>query len=241
MALDPKSRRAVVAGGALALGGGGLFFARSRGGSETAVSPSFHASEETTAIGLELTGKPLLGSPDAPIDLYYWTDFQCPFCETFERETLPDLVREHTQSGDVRVVFVPIAVFGEDSMTAAVASRCVWDQVVADDPSVYWDWHGAIFEEQDGKNTGWADAGTLVSYTRSVDGVDADALETCLADDRDRFQSMVEADIQFATELGVTGTPTFLAFNRESEAHQTLIGAQPLEKFSDAIARVRRN
>lgn len=236
MALDPKSRRAVVAGGALALGGGGLSFARSRGESETAVSPSFYASDETTAFGLELAGKPLLGSPEAPVDLYYWTDFQCPFCETFERETLPDLVSEHAKPGDVRVVFVPLAVFGADSMTAAVAAHCVWDQVSGDDPSAYWDWHGAIFAEQDGKNTGWADAEKLVSYTRDVDGVDADALETRLAADRDR--SMVEADLRFATDVGVTGTPTFVVFNRETEKYGTLIGAQPLERFTEAIDRV---
>lgn len=62
--------------------------------------------------------------------------------------------------------------------------------------------------------------------------------ETRLADDRDRFQSMVEADVRFATEIGVTGTPTFTVFNPETEEYGTIIGAQPLERFTEAIERV---
>ncbi|AGB17487.1 protein-disulfide isomerase [Halovivax ruber XH-70] len=237
MALDSKSRRAVVAGGVLALGGSGLFLASS--GEEDAasdpISPTMHGSEETTPVGVDLTGKPILGQPDASLELYYWTDFQCPFCETFERETLPDLVRSHVESGQVRIVFVPIAVFGEDSLTAAIAARCVWEHVREDDPAAYWDWHEAIFARQDGKNTGWADAGNLVSYTREVDGVDADRLQTCLADDRARYQSMVESDVEFAASFGVSGTPSFLVSNADTREQSFLVGAQPLERFTAAI------
>ncbi|RKD89040.1 DsbA family protein [Halopiger aswanensis] len=237
MSLDQPSRRAFLAGSVVTLGGGAYYLTRS---DETAheLSPSLHSSDETSALGVDLAGKPIVGSPDAPLEIYYWTDFQCPFCERFERGTFPDLVREYVEPGDVRVVVITVPYFGADSMTAAVASKCVWEQVRDDELSAYWDWHAAIFEEQGEKNSGWASAENLLEYTRSVSGVDADALESCLEDRRSELEDEVGADADRARSIGVTGTPTFVVFDPETEAAGSLVGAQPLERFDEAIERI---
>ncbi|MFA9417382.1 DsbA family protein [Natrinema sp. HArc-T2] len=239
MSLDQPSRRALVTGLVGALGGGAYFLTRSGDTATQEQVSSFHSSDETSAFGIDLTGKPIMGSPDAPIQIYYWTDFQCPFCEQFERETLPELVPEYVESGDVRIVFISLPYFGEDSMTAAVASKCVWDQVRDAEPSAYWNWHTAIFEEQGEKNSGWASSENLLEYTRSVDGVDADALETCLDERRSTLETQVNADAEKARSLGVSGTPTFAIVNREAGATETLVGAQPKTRFDEAIERVQ--
>ncbi|WP_254768485.1 DsbA family protein [Salinilacihabitans rarus] len=240
MTLDQPSRRAFLAGSVVALGSGGAAYYRARSDEDAAhdLSPSFHASDETSGLGVDLTGKPIMGSPDAPLEMYYWTDFQCPFCERFERETLPEVVRTHVEPGRVRIVFVPVPYFGADSMTAAVAARCVWEQVRGSEPDVYWDWHAAVFDEQGEKNSGWAAADALVGYARSVPGVDADALETCLADRRSTFEEAVGADAELARSFGITGTPTFVVFDPASETAGTLVGAQPPERFDEAIERI---
>jgi len=33
------------------------------------------------ASGVELAGRPIAGEPDAPVDVYYWTDYLCPFLQ----------------------------------------------------------------------------------------------------------------------------------------------------------------
>ncbi|AEH39405.1 MULTISPECIES: DsbA family protein [Halopiger] len=238
MSLDQPSRRAFLAGSVVTVGAGGAYYLT--GSDETAhdISPSLHSSDETSALGIDLARKPIVGSPDAPLELYYWTDFQCPFCEQFERETFPDLVRKYVETGDVRVVVITIPYFGADSMTAAVASKCVWEQVRDDEPSAYWDWHAAVFEQQGEKNSGWASAENLLKYTRSVSGVDADALEPCLADRRSELESEINADVDRARSIGVTGTPTFVVFDPETETAGSLVGAQPLERFDEAIDRI---
>jgi len=38
-------------------------------------------ARETTGFGVELAGRPIAGEPDAPVDVYYWTDYLCPFCK----------------------------------------------------------------------------------------------------------------------------------------------------------------
>ena len=239
MSLDQPSRRAVLAGSVLALGSGGVYYlARSNEATAHGAGSSFHSSTETSAFGIDLTGKPIMGVPDAPLQLYYWTDFQCPFCERFERETLPDLVAEYVESGDLRIVFIALPYF-DGSMTAAVASKCVWEQVRhTDTPSAYWNWHTAIFDEQGQKGSGWASRGNLLEYTRSVDGVDATALETCLDERRSTIESQVTVDAEKARSLGVSGTPTFAIVDREAGATETLVGAQPKPRFDEAIERV---
>lgn len=237
MSLDQPSRRAFLAGSVVAVGGGGAYYL-TRSEDDHTVSPSMHASEETTAFGVDLTDKPIAGSADAPVTIYYWTDFQCPICEQVERETFPDLVREQVDPGRVRIVFVTLPFFGPDSMTSAVASRCVWGQVRDSEPDAYWDWHAAVFDEQDDRNTGWAGTENLLEITASVDGVDAEALETCLDERRDDLEADVDADADLARSLEVRGTPTFDVVNRETDATGRLVGAQPPERFADAIERI---
>ncbi|MFC4541366.1 DsbA family protein [Halosolutus amylolyticus] len=242
MSFDEPSRRAFLAGSVVAVGAGGAYYLtrsdESHDDESHGLSPEFHASDETSTLGVELAGKPIMGSPEAPIDLYYWTDFQCPFCAQFERETLPDLVREYVDPGRIRVVFVTVPFFGGDSMTAAVASRCVWEQVQETERSAYWNWHAAVFDEQGEKNSGWAAADNLVEYTRSVSGVDADALATCLDERRSTYEEEIDANAAQARSFGISGTPAFLAFDPETEAGEALAGAQPIDRFEEAIEAV---
>ncbi|WP_276256162.1 DsbA family protein [Halomontanus rarus] len=238
MSLDQPTRRAVLTGSVAVLGGGAYYLTRSDGDNDHDLSPTLHSSDETSALGVDLTGKPIVGSPDASIEIYYWTDFQCPFCEQFERDTLPELVRDHVEPGTIRIVFVPLPYFGSDSMAAAVASRCVWDRVRDADPSVYWDWHTAIFEEQGEKNSGWASADNLLEITRSVSGVDADALEACLDDRWAAFEADITSDAEQARSFGISGTPTFVVFDPDTDTAGTLVGAQPPERFDEALERI---
>lgn len=238
MSIDQPSRRAFLAGSVVTVGAGGAYVLTRSDETAHDVSPSFHSSDETTAFGVDLAGKPIVGSPEAPLEIYYWTDFQCPFCERFERETFPDLVRNYVEPGDVRVVLIALPYFGADSMTAAVASKCVWEQVRDDDPSAYWDWHTAVFDEQGEKNSGWASTQNLLEYTRSVNAVDADVLESCLEDRRPELEDAVETDADGATQRGVSGTPTFVVFDPDAEVAGSLVGAQPIERFDEAIERI---
>ena len=239
MTFDQPSRRAFLAASVVSLGAAGAYvLTRADDEPDHDRAVSFHASDETSAFGVDLAGKPIMGSADAPLELYYWTDFQCPFCARFERETLPELVRDHVEPGRVRVVFVALPYFGLDSMTAAVASRCVWSQVRDTGSSAYWDWHAAVLDEQGERNSGWAAADSLLEYTRSVSSVDADALETCLDERREAFETQVEADAAQAQSFGISGTPTFVVFDPGTETAGTLVGAQPAERFDEAIERI---
>jgi predicted DsbA family dithiol-disulfide isomerase len=67
----------------------------------------------------------------------------------------------------------------------------------------------------------------LIRFAEEL-GLDGGRFARCL--DERRYADAVEADVDQARALGVTGTPTFLINGR------TLVGAHPVETFREIIA-----
>jgi protein-disulfide isomerase len=180
-----------------------------------------------------------MGSPDAPIDMYYWSDYQCPFCRRFEQNAFPRLIKNHVQSGTVRVVFIEFPYIGDASLTAAVMDRCVWQQVRDDRPRAYWRWHSTLFDKQGKENSGWASTENLLSITADVDGVDAGGVESCMNEQRSDIEASIRTEMDQASQFGIRGTPAFILYNRDADTAGRLVGAQPYDRFNEAIARVQ--
>jgi|AntDeeMinimDraft_5_1070356.scaffolds.fasta_scaffold00008_59 protein-disulfide isomerase len=234
-------RRALLAGGGTLLFGGGVAYAASRSGSnEQAYVPSnFHASEETTGFGVELAGRPIAGEPDAPVDVYYWTDYLCPFCKEFETETLPDIGTDYVEPGDVRLVFLAYPNIGEYSLPAAVWSRCVWDQVVDSDPAAYWHWHESAFDAQSDSGGDWADEETFTGITEQTANVERSSVDDCRENRGDAVQESIDVDLETGRSAGLQGTPGFVLYNREADVAGKMVGAHPYENFANAIEQIR--
>ena len=111
------------------------------------------------STGFETDGEQTWGADDAAVTILYWTDYQCPFCEEFDREVLPRLRENYVASGEVRIVMKDFAFLGDDSRTAALASRCVWTNY---DQQTWTRWHSTVFENQGSENSGWASEENLV-------------------------------------------------------------------------------
>lgn len=238
---DSVSRRRVLAAGVATLGaGGGVVYGASKLTESEPTTrsernpPPFHQST-ATSFGVDLTDNPIMGRESADLDLLYWGEYQCPFCKQFEDEALPKLIENDVRTGRVRVVFLELPYMGEDSTTAAVADRCIWEQVHDTAPGRYWRWRSTIYANQEPKNSGWANRENLLSMTASVDGVDSDAVGTCLDGRRAEFEEHVETERRVAREYGFEGTPSFLFGNRQTEKAGKLVGAQPYENFERAM------
>ena len=238
------TRRTVLGGIGTVAVGGGVVYGASRldaGGSGASAAAAVHATDETGAYDIELGGHPVMGALDAPVTMYYWSEYQCPFCARFDAETFPKLIENYVTTGDVRVVFIEFPYIGADSMTAAVMNQCVWREVKESNPDAYWRWHSAVFEAQGTENSGWASKSNLLDLTRDVEGVSADAAEQCMARNRDAIEGNIETDGQRARALGISGTPGFIVHNRESEQGGKLVGAQPYDRFESAIQQVKQS
>ncbi|WP_458188407.1 DsbA family protein [Haladaptatus sp. NG-WS-4] len=198
-----------------------------------------YASDETTKYGIDLQDNPIYGSPDAAVEIYYWSDYQCPFCGRFEQETWPKLLENYVRPGKVRVVVLELPNIGSSSKSAARMAKCVWRQVREDDPDAFDRWHATVFDEQGKPNSGWASKSNLLDITRKVDGVDASAVKSCLDEKQQSLQSSVSNDVEAGRKSDISGTPAFVLVNRESKKAGKIVGAQPYPRFESAIQKIR--
>ena len=67
-------------------------------------------------------GSPILGSPNAPITIVEFGDYQCHQCYNWFHNTKPAIEENYIDTGKANLVFVDLAFLGRDSPKAAVAS-----------------------------------------------------------------------------------------------------------------------
>lgn len=188
-------------------------------GGSPADTPSPGASGEQD-LGLERRDPddPMaIGAVDAPVVLVQWTDLRCPYCAVFSRDTLPTLVEEYVDTGQVRIEVRDAAFFGEESETAAVAARAAGNQ------GHYADYLNAVYEAAPESGHPPLPEKELVAFAEQVGVEDLSQFRSDLADPE--LRSAVQESTQHAQSLGVNSVPFFVT------GDQALSGAQPIDAF----------
>ncbi len=143
-----------------------------------------------------------LGEDNAPVTLYLYEDFQCPFCGQFDREMFPDLIDDYVRDGKVRVVSETMAFLGPDSVTAARAALAAGEQ------NRYWPYHTLLFENQGEENSGYVTDDFLRGLAEDTPGLDVQKWEDQRAGNS--FTKDLEAVQAKAQASGVNSTPTLI-------------------------------
>lgn len=216
----------VIAG--LLIGGGLLIGLRGAGSSQATAQPT-GGQQPTVAVDIskvKTVGEPFIGKPNASVTIAYWYDYQCPFCQRNEEETMPQIVKEYVDTGKVKVVFKDYQFLGPDSQTLGKVSRAVWETV----PSKFYQWHKAVYDNQGTENTGWATKDKILSITTGVLGA-ADAQKVMTLADKNSvaYQKEMDDDKAEGTAMGISGTPGTIV------GKQLVEGAQPYSAFKQAI------
>ena len=169
------------------------------------------------------------GSATAKVTLIEFSDFECPFCGRYSRETYAQIQREYVDTGKVHYVFrnAPIEELHPRAFGAAVAGECARTQ----SPEKFWELHDRMFRDQRGL--------TPVGLRSSADmvGLDLAAYDRCIAGDA--AKAKVRADLADAVTFGATATPTFFLAVEEKggkvRALQKIVGAKSFPVFKDAL------
>lgn len=168
-----------------------------------------------------------LGDPSAPVELVEFGDFLCTFCRKFSAETLPGLIDRHVREGTLRVVYNPVAFYGEDSERGALAA------IAAGRQNRMWQFVEAVFAQQ-GSYPGRFLGEEHLRETAEEVGLDMARWERDFTSDAvgDEFL----AGVANAQSAGVQGTPTFVL---RGPGNAFLIpGAVPADQFEQAIEEV---
>ena len=172
------------------------------------------------------TGDPFIGNPNAPLTIDYWFDYQCPFCQQDEENSIPQLVADYVNTGKVRLVFKDYAFLGTDSQTLGKYARAVW--AVA--PGQFYQWHKAIFDNQGTENTGWATQAKILAITTTVLGAsDTAKVAQLVSANGATYQQQMDADKSQGTSYGISGTPAMVI------GTQLVSGAVPYAQIKSAV------
>lgn len=168
---------------------------------------------EPPRLAVATTGRPMRGKPNAPVQIIEFSDFQCPFC--FRAHPIVKQVLS-TYGDRVSLVYRHYPLQNHpNARPAAEASAC------ANEQGRFWEYHDRLFANQ----SRLSDAD--LKWHAAELGLDAGRFNNCF--DQRKYQDDVDADIDAAEAVGVSGTPAFFINGRP------LSGAQPFESFKRVI------
>ena len=170
---------------------------------------------------------PIIGEKTANITILEFGDYQCTFCHKFHQETLADIKKLYITTGIVNFTYKDLPVNGVASILAAEAAFC------AEDQNKYWEYHNILFDNWGGERTGWITDNSLLNFAKQSN-LDINQFTQCMKNHK--YHQKVIENQQFAKSVGINATPSFLIFSDDKLVR--IIGAQPLEKFDDAIQQI---
>ena len=154
------------------------------------------------------------GPADAPITIVEFSDYQCPFCRRWHDEVSQDLFAAYP--GKIRLVYrnLPLTSIHPAAFSAAEAALCAGEQ------DAYWQFHDKLFGSEA------LSSDVYTQYAQDLH-LNMSSFESCIS--AHKYQAAIQADSDFATNLGVRSTPTFFINGL------AVVGAQPLEVFKQVI------
>jgi protein-disulfide isomerase len=161
------------------------------------------------------------GDPNAPVKMDEYSDFQCPACLSFSKETERSIVEQYVATNKVYFVYHTMGEWiGPESAAAAEAAYCAGDQ------GRFWDYHDILFDNWTGENVGAFNSQRLLAFGEAL-GLKMDEFRACL--DNHKYASRVAQDKVEGEKLGVTATPTFFINGKQ------IVGAQSFTSFQQEI------
>jgi len=178
-------------------------------------------------IVVSLGQRPRLGDFRSRIVMIEISDFECPFCLRYFKDTFAHLKKEYVDTGLVSYVYMhlPLVQLHPNAMDAAKAAQCAGEQ------DRFWQAHDGLFEAAAQHNLNSATIGAVVRHSVS----DVPTFDDCLL----RIEARVARDVADAATLGVRSTPVFLlgvvGDNGTAAIRTRINGAHPLGVFKEAI------
>ncbi|MFB6373729.1 MAG: DsbA family protein [Bradymonadaceae bacterium] len=182
-----------------------------RGSAETGEAPAGAgpADSEKEPVG----DSPVRGPADAPVTIYVFSEFQCPYCKK-AKPTIEKVMEEY--DGQVRLVFKHFPLpFHKHAKSAARAG------IAAQKQGKFWEMHALMFENQ-------RQLGQEGIYAKWAEQLGMD-IEQFKRDMENVPESRIKDDMKMGKSVGVKGTPALFINGKR------LVGAQPYEKFEAVI------
>ena len=158
-----------------------------------------------------------LGNPDGDVTVVEFFDYNCGYC----KRALADMEKVLATDPKVRFVLKELPILGPDSLDAHRVSNAV--RLIA--PEKYGEFHRALLG-----STGTATEESAIEVAAALGISEADLRKSMAENPNDQ---LVRDAYTLATNLGVTGTPTYIVGN------EALFGAVGADAIQEKVANVR--
>lgn len=164
------------------------------------------------------------GSETAPIKVVELSDYGCGYCRRFHVETFPALLKDYIETGKVHWKYVTyVSGMFANGLSAAFVAECAGEQ------GLFKPINDLLYERQaEWKNQG--DPFPVYDRLAEAVGADVEELNACIEEERPRER--VRSGVVTGRNLGVRGTPAFVANG------VPIMGAQPLEWWVEFFATI---
>ena len=172
----------------------------------------------------------VLGRPDAPVRIVEFADLQCPYCQEYTAQALPQLVRDYVRTGKAQMQFENLSFIGPDSVRAGRVAAAAAAQ------NKLWNFVDLVYLNQGTENTGYATPSYLRRVLQAIPGLDvAGALH---ASETPAAEAALADATTVAAQDGINATPSFLIGPRDGPLRQFQPPSLTAAPFADALRGV---
>ena len=199
------------------------------------------AVQPATPISRPNVNRSSSGDPNAPVKLVEFSDFQCPFCKNYWKDTEGQVIDTYVTTGKVFYTDRSAGNFVSDnanaasggsdteSIASAEAAYCAADQ------NKYWQMHDSLFTNVLGEADGISFTPRRLQTIAQSVGLDMNAFNSCFSSAK--YENQAKQDLQDAVKAGLNGTPFFVityTANGQTKT-DTIDGAQPFSVFQQKL------
>ncbi len=200
-------------------------------GSGPAANPGGPGVEQVKNLTAHIPATTVRGDPHASVVMIEFSDFECPACGSYARETLPTIQKEYIETGKVRYAYrhFPLMAIHPLARGAAIAAQCAADE------QQFWPMHDRLIANQS--------ALTVDAFKTYADelGFHQPRYSDCLQSGQSAF---ITQDVAEGRTLGVHMTPSFAIGRLQADGSVRVIsrisGSHPIDVFRSTLADALR-
>lgn len=144
--------------------------------------------------------KHIKGSPEAPITLVEYSDFQCPACKSAAPQ-LSDLLKQFDGKFNMEFRHFPLRSIHGNAQLAGQAAEAAGMQ------GKFWEMHDALYENQNEWSTSFNPTRYFKKYAEKI-GINVDRFVYDM--ESDKVKDIVNAQFDESMVLELPGTPSFM-------------------------------